>query len=233
MNSKEIVAKLRALAKPENIEGMKRFAVGGKNLLGVSIPALRKLAKETGRNHKLALALWKTGIHEARILASMVDEPELVTEAQADAWIRDFDSWDVTDQVCMNLLEKTPFAWEKAVEWAGREAEFEKRAGFAMMACLGWHDKTSPASRFKIFFPAIERESDDERNFVKKAVSWALRNMGKRDKAMNKLCIASAKRVRKRDTKAARWIASDVLRELKSEKVQTRLAEQAAKRPKR
>jgi 3-methyladenine DNA glycosylase AlkD len=223
MTVKETVARLKSLAKPENVEGMKRFAVGGKHTLGVSIPDLRRLAKELGRDHKLAAALWKTGIHEARILASMVDDPSLVTEAQLERWVADFDSWDVTDQVCMNLFEKTPHAWQKALEWTTREPEFEKRAGFALMACFGWHDKVSPVSRFEPFFPAIERASDDNRNFVKKAVSWALRNMGKRDKALHKLCAACAKRIARRDSKAARWISSDVLRELTSEKVASRL----------
>lgn len=219
----QVVARLKALAKPENVEGMKRFAVGGKHTLGVSIPDLRKTAKEIGTDHKLAAGLWKTGIHEARILASMVDDPSRVSERQIEQWVGGFDSWDVTDQVCMNLFEKTSFAWDKAIEWTRREPEFEKRAGFALMACLGWHDKKSPASRFKPFFPAIEAASDDERNFVKKAVSWAIRNMGKRDKALHTLCVACAKRIEKRESKAARWIARDVLRELTSEKVLARL----------
>lgn len=220
---KEIVSCLKANANPENISGMKRFAVGGKHTLGVPIPVLRKMAREIGRDHKIALGLWKTGIHEARILASMVDDPNLITEKQMESWIKDFDSWDITDQVCMNLFEKTPLAWEKAIEWTERREEFQKRTGFALMACLAWHDKDSPANRFKPFLPVIEKASDDERNFVKKAISWALRNMGKRDRTLNKLAIASAKKIEKRGSKAARWIASDVLRELTSEKVKARL----------
>lgn len=210
----EIVSHLKALSNPRNVEGMKRFAVGGKDTLGIPVPALRKMAKEIGRNHSTALALWQTGVHEARILASMVDDPSLVSEQQMESWVADLDSWDVTDQVCMNLFEKTPLAWTKAIEWARRSEEFQKRAGFALMACLGWHDKKSPASQFEPFFPVIEEESDDEHNFVRKAVSWALRNMGKRDPTLRELAVASAKRIEKRGSKAARWIASDVLKEL-------------------
>lgn len=219
----KVVSHLKSLASPENVASMKRFAVGGQNTIGISIPALRRMAKEIGRDHKIAIGLWKTGIHESRILASMVDDPALVTERQMGDWVADFDSWDVTDQVCMNLFEKTELAWTKAIEWAGREGEFQKRAGFALMACLGWHDKKSPASRFAPFFPVIEEQSDDARNFVKKAVSWALRNMGKRDRALNELAVATAKRIEKRGTRAARWVASDALRELTGGKVQGRL----------
>ncbi len=219
----EVVARLKSHGNPKNVEGMKRFAVGGQNTLGVSIPVLRNLAKELGRDHELAAGLWKTCIHEARILASMVDNPALVTEKQMERWVADFDSWDVTDQVCMNLFEKAPPAWEKAIEWAHRKEEFQKRAGFALMACFGWHDKKSPPSRFAPLFPVIEAESDDERNFVKKAVSWALRNIGKRDHALNEMAIASAKRIEKRGTKGARWVAKDVLKELTSEAVARRL----------
>ena len=219
----EIVSHLRSLANPDNVAGMKRFAVGGQNTLGISIPTLRRMAKEIGRDHGIAIGLWNTGIHEARILASMVDDPALVTERQMEDWVADLDSWDVTDQVCDNLFEKTALAWTKAIEWAGREGEFQKRAGFALMACLGWHDKKSPASRFAPFFPVIEEQADDARNFVKKAASWALRNMGKRDRTLNELAIATAKRIEKRDTRAARWVAKDALRELTGEKVQGRL----------
>lgn len=210
----DIVSRLRALSNAQNVEGMKRFAAGGKNTLGISIPSLRKMAKEIGRNHGTALALWQTDIHEARILASMVDDPSVVTEQQMEAWVAGFDSWDVTDQVCMNLFEKTPLAWTKAIEWARRSEEFQKRAGFALMACLGWHDKKSPASRFEPFFPVIEEESDDGRNFVRKAISWALRNMGKRDQTLRELAVGSAKRIETRGSKAARWVARDVLKEL-------------------
>lgn len=179
----DIILRLEALADRKNVEGMKRFAIGGKHTLGISIPVLRKMAKEVGRDHRTATALWDSGIHEARILASMVDDPALLTEEQMERWAADLDSWDVTDQVCMNLFEKVPLAWTKAIEWTGREGEFQKRAGFALMACLAWHDKKSPPSRFMPFFPAVEQAADDGRNFVKKAASWALRNMGKRTSA--------------------------------------------------
>ena len=220
----EIVKRLRSLADPANVAGMARFGINPDGTLGVSIPILRKMAREIGRDHRLAGQLWKSGIHEARILASMTDEPGRVTRKQMDAWVKGFDSWDVCDQVCMNLFDKTPFAWEKAAEWAAREAEFEKRAGFALIACLARHDKEASDARFKTFLPVIERGSDDPRNFVKKAVSWALRHIGKRSERLSKLAIAAAKRVGKRHSKAAGWVSRDVLRELTSEKVGKRLA---------
>ncbi len=193
---------------------MARFGINVDGALGVSVTELRRIAKRLGRDHRLASDLWRTGIHEARILASMVEEPERVTEAQMDRWVRVFDSWDVCDQVCMNLFDRTPFAWRKALEWSRREPEFEKRAGFALMACLAWHDRDAPPSRFTRFFTAVERESGDDRNFVKKAVSWALRQMGKRSPELRRKAIESARKLESRDARSARWIARDALREL-------------------
>ena len=154
----------------------------------------------------------------------MIDEVEKVTEKQMDSWIKDFDSWDVCDQVCMNLFDKTPFAFKKAVEWTKRDKEFEKRAGFALMACLAWHDKGSPDNKFIKFFPAIKKESPDERNYVKKATNWALRQIGKRNLSLNKAAIKTAKEIQKIDSKAAKWVAADALRELTSKAVQKRLS---------
>ncbi|MCK4772387.1 MAG: DNA alkylation repair protein [Candidatus Latescibacteria bacterium] len=223
--SDEVVKKLRSMANPENVEGMARFGINPENTLGISIPSLRKIAKETGRDHQLAEDLWKTGIHEARILAALVGDPRRVTKTQAENWVKDFDSWDVCDQVCMNLLDKTPFAYEKALAWTGRRAEFVKRAGFALMAALAFHDKEAEDSQFLQFMPAIVRESNDGRNYVKKAISWALRQIGKRNIRLYWKAIGTAREIEELDSKAARWIARDVLRELTSEKVLERIPE--------
>lgn len=223
MAYQQVIRKLKSFSNPKNIEGMARFGIKGGKVLGISIPILRKLAREIGRDHQLAQQLWQSGIHEARILASMVDEVEKVTEKQMDSWLIDFDSWDVCDQVCMNLFDKTPYAFSKAKEWTRRKKEFEKRGGFALIACLSWHDKEAPDSKFKNFFPDIKRGSIDERNFVKKAVNWALRQIGKRNKNLNKEAIKTAKEIQKIDSKSARWIANDALRELTNKKVRGRL----------
>ena len=221
---REIVAELESQANPENVAGMARYGINSKNTLGVSIPHLRAMAKRIGTDHALALELWASGIHEARMLAGFIDDPAMVTETQIERWAKDFDSWDVCDQVCSNLFDRTPFAAAKAVEWSEREEEFVKRAGFVLMAALAVHDKNAPDVRFRGFLPLIAREAADERNFVKKAVNWALRQIGKRNRPLNAAAIASAKRIRKMDSKAARWIAADALRELESDAVQGRLA---------
>lgn len=218
-----ILKKLKSLSNPRAIEGMARFGINPENTYGVSVPNLRKMAKEIGKDHSLALKLWDSGIHEARILASMIDEPNQVTKKQMDTWIADFDSWDVCDQCCMNLFDKMPMAWEKAVEWTKREKEFEKRAGFALIACLAWYDKEAPDKKFLAFLPAIKQEADDDRNYVKKAVNWALRNIGKRNLNLNRKAIEGAKEVQKMDSRSAKWIASDAIRELTSEAVKERL----------
>ncbi len=220
----EIIKKLEKLANPKNVEGMARFGIKPGKVLGISIPKLRKMAKEIGKNHKLALQLWKSGIHEARLLAGLIDEIDKVTEKQMDSWIKDFDSWDVCDLVCANVFDKTPFAFRKAIEWTKRKNEFEKRAGFALMACLAWHDKEAGNNKFIKFFPAIRRESIDERNYVKKANNWALRQIGKRNINLNKKTIKLALTIQKIESRSARWIANDALRELKSEAVQKRLS---------
>jgi len=223
MQYENILKKLKALSNLKAVEGMARFGINPENTYGVSVPNLRKMAKEIGKNHSLAQQLWASGIHEVRILASMIDDPNQVKKRQMDAWIKDFDSWDVCDQCCMNLFDKTPMAWEKAVEWTKREKEFEKRAGFTLMACLAWHDKESPDKKFLVFLLAIKRKADDDRNYVKKAVNWALRNIGKRNLSLNKKAIETAKEIQKMDSRSAKWIASDAIRELTSEAVQKRL----------
>lgn len=210
-----ILKKLKSFGNPKNVAGMARFGINPKNTLGVKIPVLRKMAKEIGKNHSLALELWDSGIHEAKILASMIDDAGLVSEKQAKKWIKDFDSWDVCDQVCMNLFDKTAFSFDKAKEWSKRKEEFEKRAGFALMACLAWHDKKAKDSDFLQFFPSIKAGATDERNFVKKAVNWALRQIGKRNEHLRKEAIKLAAEIEKIDSKTARWIAADALKELK------------------
>jgi len=232
MQRDNIRKKLRSLSNPKAVEGMARFGINPENTYGVSVPNLRKMAKEIGRNHSLAQQLWNSGIHESRILASMVDDPNQVTKKQMDAWIKDFDSWDVCDQCCMNLFDKTPMAWEKAVEWTNREKEFEKRAGFALMACLAWHDKEAPDKKFLVFLLAIKRETEDERNYVKKAVNWALRNIGKRNFNLNRKAIKTAKEIQKMDSRSAKWIASDAIRELTSGAIQGRLQKKVNKHDK-
>lgn len=219
----EVLRKLKKLGSEKDRQGMSHFGINTENAYGVSLYKIRPFAKEVGKEHKLALELWKSGIHEARIMASMIDEPEKVTDAQLEKWVKDFDSWDVCDQVCSNLFDKTEFAYKKAFEWSKREEEFVKRAGFVMMACLAVHDKQAADKDFDEFFPVIIREATDERNFVKKAVNWALRGIGKRNKDLNRKAVSTAKKIQKIDSKAARWIASDALRELTSEKVQQRV----------
>ena len=220
----DVIRVLRSLARPDQLKGMARFGMTSKNRLGISIPELRKMAKKIGKNHRLALELWKSGFQEARILAAMIDEPEAVTERQMQRWVRDFDSWDVCDQVCMNLLDKVPLARRKIGEWSTREEEFVRRAAFALIACLAWHDKEAPDKDFKAFLPIIEQGALDERNYVKKAVSWALRHIGKRNRNLNRVALKTAERIKRLDSRPARWIASDAIRELRSEAVQKRLA---------
>lgn len=213
-NLKEIISQLKKHSNPKDREGMARFGINSKFALGVRIPVLRSLAKKIGRNHKLSQGLWKTKIHEARILASMIEEPEKVAEKQMERWIKDFNSWDLCDQCCMNLFDKLPLAWKKATDWANREKEFEKRAGFSLMACLAWHNKKAKDKDFIKFFPLIKKHSGDNRNFVKKAVNWALRQIGKRNNNLKKEAIELAKEIRKTNWPSALWIANDTIREL-------------------
>jgi 3-methyladenine DNA glycosylase AlkD len=222
----EIVKRLRGVAQPLARRDMERFGISVDNALGgISTPVLKKLAREIGRNHHLAEDLWKTGIHEARHVAALIDEPEKVTERQVERWAREFDSWDIVDGCCLYLFHRTPFAHRKAVEWSGRKEEFVKRAAFSMIAVLAVHDKEAADGKFTRFFPIIRRQSTDERNFVKKAVNWALRQIGKRNLKLNKAAIKTAKEIRLMNSRSARWIAADALRELTSEAVQRRLHE--------
>ena len=222
----KVIQKLNSLRNPKNIEGMARFGISSKNTLGISIYDLRKIAKEIGRDHQLALKLWESGIHEARILAGFVDEPEKVTENQLEKWVKDFDSWDTVDQVSA-LIAHTPFAIKKIHEWSRRKEEFVRRTAFSLIAEMGWWDKSLKDADFEQFFPLIKSAATDERNFVRKAVNWALRNIGKRNKALNERAVAVAKEIQKVDSKSARWIAADALRELTSPAVQARLAKKS------
>ncbi|NYZ79516.1 DNA alkylation repair protein [Candidatus Micrarchaeota archaeon] len=218
-----VMEKLKSLSDPKAVEGMARFGINPHNTYGVSIPNIRKIAKEAGRNHLLAQQLWESGVHEARILACMIDDPKMVGEGQIESWVRGFDSWDVCDQCCSNLFDRTEFAHRKAAEWSRRKEEFVKRAGFALVAALSVHDKGATDEEFLKFLPIIKREADDERNFVRKAVNWALRQIGKRNKNLNKAAVETAEEIQRMDSKSAKWIASDALRELKSSAVQKRL----------
>ena len=219
----EILEKLKAKARPDQLEGMARYGMVTERRLGVSVPDMRKIAKELGKDHTLATELWKTGIAEARIVAAMIDEPERLTESQMEDWVKEINSWDVCDQVCMNLFEKTPLAWRKIPDWSKREEEFVKRTAFALIACLAWHDKEAEDEEFVKLFPVIKRGATDERNSVKKAVNWALRNIGKRNPNLNRSAVKAAKEIQRIESKAARWVASDANRELESEAVQGRL----------
>jgi 3-methyladenine DNA glycosylase AlkD len=212
----EVIRRLEAMGDPASVAGMARFGIRPRTrVLGISVVALRKLARELGRDHALAGALWRSGIHEARLLATMVDDPAKVTEAQADRWVRTLDSWDICDQLCGNLLDRTPFAVEKAFEWSTRDPEFEKRAAFAMMASLALKGG-APERTLERFLPIIRREATDDRNFVKKGVNWALRQIGKRSEPLRRKAMATAERIAAIDSRSARWIAADALRELRA-----------------
>jgi len=222
-----VLKKLEARADPAVRAAMARFGVHVEKAHGISMPVLRKLAKEIGTDHRLAQQLWASGIHEARILAGLVDDPAKVTAKQMERWARDFNAWDVVDGSCCHLFVFARPAWRKAVEWARREPEFVRRAGFALMACLAVHDKEASDARFVRLLPIIRRRASDERNFVKKAVNWALRQIGKRNRRLNRSAIRTAKQIRSTDAPTARWVAADALRELTGAAVQRRLAGRA------
>ncbi|SRR5258708_4409350 len=219
MTAEQIIANLKQHANAQAVEGMARFGIRPAQALGISMPILRKMAKEIGRNQALALALWDSGIHEARILASMVAEPQLVSVQLMEEWVNGFDTWDVCDQVCGNLFDKTPYAYQKAMQWCQQEKEFVRRAGFVMMAELAVHDKQAHDEAFVQFFPLIKQYASDERNFVKKAVNWALRQIGKRNSHLRALALECACEIQNMDSKTARWVARDALRELRAKEI--------------
>lgn len=222
--AEDVIKRLQEMADPTGLGGMAHFGISVKGSLGhISVPSLRKLARELGKSHELAGQLWSSGSHEARLLACMVDEPKLVTEGQMEHWVRDFDSWDVCDCCCGDLFDKTPFSYAKALEWSRREEEFVKRTAFSLMAYLAVHDKRAPDEKFTQFLPVISREALDGRNFVKKAVNWALRQIGKRNRELNRAAIETAQEIKAQGTGSARWIATDALRELTGDAVQQKL----------
>jgi len=222
-SAEDVLKKLKSKARPDQLGGMAKYGMSVSSRLGVAVPDMRTIARGTGKNHKLALELWKTGIAEARIVAAMIDDPLKVTEGQMEDWVKDVDSWDVCDQLCMNLFDKTPLAWKKISDWSDRDEEFVKRTAYSLLACIAWHDKKTEDAMFIEVFPLIKKGAVDERNFVKKAVNWALRMIGKRNKNLNKAAIAAAKDIQKLDSKSARWIAADAIKELESEAIQKRL----------
>jgi 3-methyladenine DNA glycosylase AlkD len=217
------LTELRRLGSRKNVKGMARFGIRARKVYGVAKPKMDTLAKRIGKNHQLALQLWDSGVHDARILAGLVDEARYVTSAQMDRWVRDFDNWDVCDGTCCHLFTFAGPGWQKAIQWSARKAEFQKRAGFALMAYLAVHDKNAVDSKYLRLLPIIRREASDQRNFVRKAVNWALRQIGKRNIKLNSAAIREAQRIGKMDSRAARWIVRDALRELRGEAVQRRL----------
>lgn len=226
--TEKIIQQLKSMSNPENVAGMARYGINPEGTLGISIYQLRPMAKQIKhmypeKEHALALDLWDTGIHEAQLLAIFLDNPQEVTPSQMDSWAESFNSWDICDQACSSLFDQTPYAYDKANEWSERQEEFIKRAGFVLIAGLAVHDHKAPDGKLAAFFPLIVRHAIDERNFERKAVNWALRNIGKRNLALNQSAIDTAYQIQKIPSRSARWIASDALRELTSEKVILRL----------
>jgi 3-methyladenine DNA glycosylase AlkD len=234
MTADEIIDELRALSDPAKIADLERYAIKTPKWFGIRTPELKAFAREVKKlvadRHATALELWKSGIYDVRAIAFLIDDPKKVTPAQMDAWVADFDNWATVDGTCSYLFCRTPYAYEKAFEWAEREPEFEKRAGFSLMAYLAVHDKKASDEKLAAFLPVIEKHAYDGRNFVKKAVNWALRQIGKRNLALNQLAIDSAERVKDQNTSTARWIATDALRELKSPAVRERLTRRSAQK---
>lgn len=223
MTIEQIISELKKHYNPRNVEGMARYGINVEKAFGLNVPFIRAMAKKIGKNHELALELWETGYHEARHIASMIDDPKLVTKSQMNKWVRDFNSWDICDGTCSNLFRKTPFAIEKIFEWCDKKDEFVRRAGFSLMCYVAVHDKKRDDKDFLLFFPLIKKHSLDERNFVKKAVNWALRQIGKRSKFLNKEALKLAKEILTLNSKSARWIANDAIRELTNPKVLVRI----------
>ncbi len=219
----EVVAKLYAQENKDALVGKKYFGINVNNALGLSMPQLRGLAKTITKDHVLAETLWQTGIHDARLLASMVDHPKWVTKTQMDNWAKDFDSWDIVDQTVGDLFDRTVFADAKVFEWAKREEKFIRRAAFAMIAYMAVHDKKRDDAEFLTYLPLIENYSMDERNFVKKAVNWVLRQIGKRSSYLHPHALQIAKKLACAPNATASWIGKDAVRELSSQKHLTRL----------
>lgn len=218
MTAKDVIIELRKCGSEYNREGMKRFGINVDKAFGVNVPIMRKLAKKIGRNHELALKLWKSGYHEARHVATMIADPKLTTKSLLNEWVKDFNSWDIVDGSCSNLIRKTDYAYELIPKWAKSNKEFVRRTAFSLIAYLAVHDKKRSDEEFLQFFPLIKQYSTDERNFVKKAVNWSLRQIGKRSTFLNEQAIQLAEEIRMIDSKSARWVANDALRELRNPK---------------
>ena len=223
-----VLRELKLLANPRVREKMAYFGVRVRKALGISTPRLHALARRIGKNQQLAEQLWRSGVHEARILAALVGEADKITARQMERWARDFNAWDVVDASCCYLYAAAAPAWQKAESWSRRPEEFVKRAAFSLVAYLSYKDKQATDASFEPFLALIEREARDERNFVRKAVNWALRNIGKRNLRLNRAAIRAAERIRRQNSRSARWIAADALRELRSGAVQSRLRRKAA-----
>jgi len=227
MDKREVLAWLKRRGTRRTVEGMARYGIKAKRAFGVPMGALLSLRKRLGKDHALATALWESGWYEARLLAALVGDPQLVTRRQMNAWAAGFENWGDCDTVCFHLFDRTPFAWEKARQWSASPREFVKRAGFALMACLALHDKAAPDQRFLAFLSLIEKGAHDERNFVKKAVNWALRAIGRRNLPLNEAALEVAKRLALSQETSCRWVGKDALRELSNRKVRSRLARRA------
>jgi 3-methyladenine DNA glycosylase AlkD len=218
-----VLAELKTIGDPEVRAKMSYFGINASKAHGISAPVLHAFARHIGKNQDLAEELWSSGVHEAKILAALLGEAHKITAAQMEKWVCDFDSWDVVDSACCYLYAAAEPAWKKIHEWSTRTAEYEKRAAFSLAAYLSYKDRAASDAQFEKFLRIIEREAYDDRNFVRKAVNWALRNIGKRNLRLNKSAIASAERIRLQNSRSARWIAADALRELRSDAVQKRL----------
>lgn len=223
MNVANIIAEFDKHRNAANIEGMAKFGIESSNAFGIKLPILRAIAKPHRKNHTLALELWQTGYHEARLMSIFIDDPKLLTVEQMEDWMKDFNSWDIVDQACSHLFSKHPLAYDKVIEWAQLEPEYERRTAFSLIAMLAVHDKKAPNEKFISLLPIIEKYSSDNRNFVRKAVNWALRQIGKRNEILNLAAIACAKKIKEQNTKSGNWIANDALRELMSDAVQRRV----------
>lgn len=224
MDRDEILHWLEQNGTRSSREGMSRYGIETSDrVVGVTMGALQKLAKRLGKDHDLAADLWKSACYEARMLACLVDDPQCVTRRQMNAWAGDFDNWAICDTACFQLFDKTPFAYEKARQWPASPREFVRRAGFALMASLALHDKAAPDKNFSDFLPLIEEGAQDERNFVKKGVSWALRSIGRRNQALNAAALAAANSLTQSQQRSSRWVGKDVRRDLTRPKVVSRL----------
>jgi 3-methyladenine DNA glycosylase AlkD len=224
-----ILAELRALGSEANRTGMARYGINTDHAFGISMAALRPIARRLKRDHDRAAALWQTGFHEARLLAVLTDEPKKVTAAQMDAWAADFDSWDVCDQACSKLFVKTPFVEDRIALWAEDDREFVRRAGFALLAAYAVHGRSIPDARFVALLALVGRHAEDPRNFVKKAVNWALRQIGKRSPSLHTPALAVAEKLATAEDRTARWIGRDAVKELTDPVQRERIARRGAR----